>query len=97
MTKRRDETYLIADKLEKAKLMGQDIESMANDVICMIVAQDKALIETFYNVLIGACRIYAVAVGLDTTGLRLARRSVLSCANAKNYGLEPSEILKHIW
>ena len=97
MTIRRDETYLITDKLEKQRLMDQEIETMAHDVICMIIAQNKQLVETFYTALIGACRIYAVAVGLDTTGLSLARRSVLSSASAKQLGLESSDILKFIW
>ena len=97
MTIRRNDTYLIADKLQAQKLMNREIETMANDVICTITSQNKQLVETFYTALIGACRIYAVANGLDTTGLSLARRSVLSSASAKQLGLETSEILKYIW
>lgn len=97
MTIRRDDTYLIADKLQTQKLANQEIETMANDVICTIVSQNKRLVETFYTALIGACRIYAVVNGLDTTGLSLARRSVLSSTSAKQLGLETSEIFKYIW
>ena len=97
MTIRRDDTYLIADKLQTQKLMNREIETMANDVICTIVSKNEQLVSTFYTALIGACRIYAVANGLDTTGLILARRSVLSSESAKQLGLESSEILKYIW
>lgn len=93
--KRRDDTYLIADKLEKQKRMTFAISAMADNVIGAIIAQDKSLIRTYYNVLIGGCSIYAIASGIDLAGLPLARNEVLS--SCKRHGLNPEKIIKYLW
>lgn len=92
---RRDDTYLIAGKLEKQKRMTFAISAMADNVIGAIIAQDKSLIRTYYNVLIGGCSIYAIASGIDLAGLALARNEVETCG--KRVGLEADYILKYIW
>lgn len=95
MTKRRDDTYLITDKLEKQKLMSLAISAMADNVICSIIAQDKSLIRTYFNVLIGGCSVYAIATGIDIAGLVLARNEVVTCG--KRLGLKPEKILEYLW
>ena len=95
MTKRRDDTYFITDKLEKQKRMSLAITAMADNVISAIINQDKSLIRTYYNVLIGGCSIYALAVGIDIAGLALARNEVVTCG--KRYGLETDYVLKYLW
>lgn len=92
---RRDDTYLIAETLEKQKRMSLAIDAMADNVIGAIIDQDKSLIRTYYNVLIGGCSIYAIASGLDIAGLALARNEVVTCG--KRYGLDQDYILKHLW
>ena len=95
MIKRRDDTYLIADKLEKQKRMTFAISAMADNVIGAIIEQDKSLIRTYYNVLIGGCSIYALALGIDIAGLALARNEVVTCG--KRVGLEPDYVIKYLW
>ena len=93
--KRRDEMPLIADKLEKQKRMTLAISAMADNVLCSIIAQDKSLIRTYFNVLIGGCSIYAIASGIDIAGLALARNEVVNCG--KRLGLKPEKILENLW
>ena len=95
MNIRRDDTYLIADKLEKQKRATFALCAMADNVIGAIIAQDKSLIRTYYNVLIGGCSIYAIASGIDIAGLALARNEVET--RGKCVGLKPDYILKYIW
>ena len=95
MNIRRDDTYLITGNLEKRNRMTFAISAMADNVIGAIIAQDKSLIRTYYNVLIGGCSIYALAAGIDIAGLALARKEVETYG--KRVGLEPDYILKYIW
>ena len=93
--KRRDDPTLITDILAKQQRMSLAISAMADNVIGAIIAQDKSLIRTYYNVLIGGCSIYAIASGIDLAGLALARNEVETYG--KRVGLEPDYILKYIW
>lgn len=93
--KRRDDPTLIAETLEKQKRMSLAINAMADNVVCSIIAQDKSLIRTYYNVLIGGCSIYAIASGIDVAGLALARNEVVTCG--KRLGLKPETILEYLW
>ena len=92
--KRRDDT-MIAEQAEMLNAMAQEIITMADDVISVAITQDKGLIRTYYNVLIGACRIYAIAAGIDTACLPLARSKVES--SCKRQGLDPEKIIKYLW
>ena len=93
--KRRDDPTLIAETLEKQKRMTLAINAMADNVICSIIAQDKSLTHAFYHVLIGGCAVYALAAGIDSAGLALARNEVETCG--KRVGLKPETILEYIW
>ena len=92
--KRRDDT-MIAEQAEMLNAMAQEIITMADDVISVAITQDKGLIRTYYNVLIGACRIYAIAAGIDTACLPLARSEIES--SCKRQGLDPEKIIKYLW
>lgn len=92
--KRQDDT-MIAEKAEMLNRLARDIISMADDVICVAETQDERLIRTYYLVLIGACRIYANAAGIDTACLPLARSEVVS--SCKRHGLDPDKINKYLW
>ena len=86
---------MITDILAKQQRMSLAIAAMADNVIGAIIEQDKSLIRTYYNVLIGGCSIYALAVGIDIAGLALARNEVVTCG--KRLGLERDNILKYLW
>lgn len=92
---KRQDDPLIAEKAETLNAMAQEIIMMADEVICVAITRDKGLIRTYYNILIGACRIYAIAAGIDTACLPLARSEVVS--SCKRQGLDPEKILKYLW
>ena len=86
---------MIAEKAETLNAMAQEIIMMADEIICVAITRDKGLISTYYNILIGACRIYAIAAGIDTACLSLARSEVAS--SCKRQGLDPEKIFKYLW